>query len=235
MKILLSYFTMILLLFLISCEEDRVNEPCSGNCITITGKVTTEHNSAVVAEGVELKLSWGKPITSPTITLGTNRNIATTTSDEKGFYQFKFTPKSNELRDGSYKICFSKKGFFTSQENFFDISRGDTIVHQNIHIARKGKVRVKILDFPINSSDHQIYISPFYSTYKTPGLGTISYDLQGQAISPNTPNTLEFTSEVAANQYTYFDILRIVNGHKQFEKDSIFNNAGQETIYSYKY
>jgi hypothetical protein len=233
MKASLAYLIVTLLFIFSGCKDrDRLNEPCSGNCITITGKITTEHNSAVVAQGVSLKLSWARPA----VPLGSPpRKIATTTTDEKGNYTFVFTPKSDELQDGMYLIEYSKEGFFPADIAFFDISRGDTTINQNIHIARKGKVRVIVQDFPINSSSDSINIATSYYNYMGTKIGTVEYDAQGQAISPNDFNVLEFTSEVAANQYTYFNIMRIANGQKTRERDSVFNEAGKETTYLYKY
>ena len=57
----------------------------------------------------------------------------------------------------------------------------------------------------------------------------------GRNLALQTRTRHAITSEVATNQYTFFDILRIKNGHKQFEKDSIFNKTGQENIYLYNY
>ncbi len=166
---------------------------------------------------------------------GSLRNIATTTSDGAGQYKFTFAPKSNELLDGGFQVEFSKKGYFSDGVSFFNITHGDTVVNRDFHIAKKGKIRVKILNFPVNSAHDSINISTSYSNYPGSFYGGVNYDLKGKALSPNTFNVLEFTSEVAVNQYTYFDILRIANGRKQFERDSIFNKAGQEITYFYTY
>jgi len=223
----------MILLLLSGCEKDPLNEPCAGNCITITGDITTELNPALPAAGVKLKLSWGRP--SVSFFGSPHRDIAVTTSDKAGHYAFKFTPKSHELEGGGYEIEISKKNYFSNRASFYDITRGDTVVNQDFHIARKGMVRVKILNFPVNSLHDSINIATSYSSYPVPWTGTVNYDLKGQALSPIAFNVLEFTSEVAANQYTYFNILRIKNGRKQFEKDSIFNKAGQENSYLYNY
>ncbi|WP_276499354.1 carboxypeptidase-like regulatory domain-containing protein [Pontibacter litorisediminis] len=132
-----SFICLFILMLLITsgCKDrDRLNEPCSGNCVTITGKVTTENNSAVAASGVSLKLSWARPA----VPLGSpQRDIATTTTDDKGNYTFVFTPKSDELQDGRYLIEYSKEGFFPADISFYGISRGDTTIKQNIHIVEK--------------------------------------------------------------------------------------------------
>jgi len=217
--------------FLTNCfiEDDiDLNQACINNCATIQGRFTTENGSVSVGN-LPLELQWE----NIGMLNGTTRKIATTTTDQNGFYSFVFEAKDHELTKGEFKVIFT----INQQEfikpiyqdfSFHNITTKDTTIIYNYHLAKPARIRLKVIN-PENFASAEV--ANLYTSFK---LNNLDYDIQ-QVSSDVDLKMLESNEKlilVAGNQITYIRIFTKVNGVMTVKNDSIFTPINEILDYT---
>ncbi|MEK6478631.1 hypothetical protein WJR50_13890 [Catalinimonas sp. 4WD22] len=205
--------------------ETGINQPCPTSCIQIRGQFTTEDGTVGIS-GLPVKLRWGVY----GMFNGKSRTIASSSTDDNGYYDFSFTPQEEELEKGTFTVNFDPSSEYYAEENYFELfnlNQKDTTVIRNYHIPLKARLKIVITnpeqftatDYLHCSVSYQ-FDAPEHKAFKVSG-----------ALDTRYNNQNEFTFDAAGNQYTYVDILKKKDGLLESIKDSVLVAPAQELVY----
>ena len=212
---------LIIIPFLLtSCflvEDEDQNKTCKNNCTTIQGRFTTEDGSIGIGN-IPLELEWE----NIGMLNGTTRKIATTTSNDNGFYTFVFEAKEHELTKGEFKITFdiNQKEFIKPVYQYFsfhNIPTKDTTIIYNYHLPKSAYIQLKAIN-PVDFIDAEVaYINASFN-HDNP-------DLQNKQSSGDTDLKNTASNDkiilVAGNQPSIIRIFKKKNGVATVKNDTI--------------
>ncbi|RZK52742.1 MAG: hypothetical protein EOO91_18845, partial [Pedobacter sp.] len=216
MKIIYLLLIAILLTSCLKRNEKAVNQPCSGNCITVNVRVGTDLNSVTPVSNANVELGWNRPAT-PIGDAG--RLIAKGTTASDGKISFSFKAQEKELKDGQFYISV-KKGteYFEYHDGFYGVKKADSTLNLEAHIPSKANIKILFKDFNPKISTDYFSCSPSYKTNNYTLMGLWLYKANGQGTNPwfslsdGAFTSLELSGVTAGNEYTYFSILKKING-----------------------
>ena len=240
MKYFLAYLALISLL-LTSCfkrDELEVNQPCTANCITLSGTIKTGQNSATPLANASIELGWEKPgvlIGNP------GRLIATGISDRNGNYSFTFQPEEEELSSGKYYLRVSKDQYHEVTNPYYDIETIDTTYNFDIHLPSTAQLVIRFKNFNPESENDYFSVTPRFDAYGSNTQGISMADLEGVQkntwfdLQDGSFNEFVLSGETAGSQYTYFNILIKKEGVRVDLLDSIYIERGQTGVFEIEY
>ncbi|RZK36318.1 MAG: hypothetical protein EOO90_27555, partial [Pedobacter sp.] len=214
-----AIYLLLISILLTSClkrNEKAVNQPCSGSCITVNVSVGTDLNSVTPVSNANVELGWNRPAT-PFGNAG--RLIAKGTTATDGTIKFTFKAKENELKDGQFYISV-KKGteYFEYSDGFYGVKKADSTLNVKAHIPSKANLKILFKDFNPKIATDYFSCSPSYKTNNYTLMGLPLYKANGQGTNPwfslsdGAFTSLELSGVTAGNEYTYFSILKKING-----------------------
>jgi hypothetical protein len=212
-------------------DKEGFGDICESDCTIIQGKFTTEIGEP--ARNVRLTLQW-ESYPSAGIGLGGKiRKIMRTRTNENGNYEFVFHVKDEELMDGYFKVTFyppdtsyiileSSSSFF-----FFGIDKRDTVITADCHLPKRGgEIEVRLKNPEAITGDDRLSTQIYY---RYCGSGRILTETLYSEVASNV------LAETAANQYTYLDITKKVNGQFINTFDSVLVPLNQKVIYEVEF
>lgn len=221
-------------LLLQSCwaeDDSDLNAHCFSDCTTIEGTFTTE-DGTIGIKNVQLEFSWSA--SNPPGLVGVRRKIATSKTDENGYYRISFYADERELTSGRYAMEFHlpEDSYLDPYHNYFKlfgIDQRDTLVKQNYHIPKKGATLQVSITNPeaIPEGDKLNCIV----SYK---VGDLDKNTR-RAHYLSSLNTSQATIPTAARQYTYLRITRKENDKASFYLDSMILDIGETRLYEISY
>lgn len=231
-----------ILLLLTGClkrSEKMINQPCSGNCITFNIKVGTDLNSITPVSNALVELGWNRPATP----IGDpGRLIAKGTTATDGTINFSFKAQEKELKDGKFYISV-KKGdeYFEYNKGFYDVEKADSVLNVKAHISSKANLKILFKNFSPQISTDYFSCLPSYKTSNYSTMGLWLYKANGLTTNPwftlsdGAFSAIELSGVTAGNEYTYFSILKKINGTRIDLKDSIYIAKGNTKTYTIEY
>ncbi len=214
-------------------DDESINAVCSGDCITILGKFTTEDGRPI--KNVSLELDWSLGPTPGMGWGGKIRKIMTGGTNENGDYKFVFFAKDEELIEGSYSVKFAvpDDSYITLEHDeyfqFYGINKRDTTVVANYHVPRKGAgITLKIKNPESITGDDQLISSVYYKY----GLNKSVRFVPGQLFSMYGA---ELTIGTAANQWTYIKTSKKINGQYFNSQDSVTISLNETITYEVEF
>ncbi len=217
-------FWILSLIILISCshnQDDRTVPPCDKNCTTVQGKFLTENWKVPVA-GMNVSLEWALVGELG----GSVRQIATTKTDNEGFYSFSFYIEDHELTEGLFIINFK-----TPNNSFlkpiypyfkFGINKRDTVINYDYLLPKQSYIKI-IVDRQTSNYDY-LLCNVMYCA----GDGMVVCD----ELDSRKEN--QKIVETAGNQYTYLQIIKNKGEQRSFIKDSIMVYLNDTAAYYIK-
>ncbi len=239
MKPIYLFLFSLLLTSCLKRNEKAVNEPCTGNCIIVNVKVGTDLNSVTPVSNASVELGWSRPAT-PIGDLG--RLIAKGTTATDGTIKFSFKAQEKELKDGKFYIAVRKgTEYFEYHEGFYGVRKADSTLNVKAHIPSKANLKILFKNFNPQISTDYFSCSPSYKSTNYSATGLWLYKANGQttnpwfALSDGAFSSLELSGVTAGNEYTYFSILKKINGSRVDLKDSIYIARGETKTYTIEY
>lgn len=227
-----SILAIVCLILIQDCrliDDDSMNEPCSSECTVIQGRFTTEDNKPV--SNIPLELDWR---VGPSIGIGLGgkiRKIARGKTDENGRYKFEFHANDEELTGGRYVVNFKleEEGQFFLHEQqddfeFYEITKRDTIINGDYHIAKRGAVlSLKIRNPEAIEEGEQLAVNVSFKAGLNPtgfyGIGTL-----------NSSESNQLTIETAANQFAYLRTFKKTTNGYTSRLDSVFVQSDERKV-----
>lgn len=240
MKYLVAFMILgfVLVTSCLQRDELQVNLPCEEDCITISGTIKTDQNSATPIENASIELGWE----DPGIPIGNHgRLIATGLSDRNGNYSFTFQPEVEELSSGKYYLQVTKEQYHEITNAYYDIETVDTTYHFDIHLPSKAQLVIRFKNFNPSSDDAYFSATPRFDGYGSNGFAVQMFDVEGQQKNTwfdaqDAPfNEFVLSGETAGNQYTYLNILIKKNGTRVDLLDSIYIGRNETGIFEIEY
>lgn len=195
--------------------DTELNQTCDTACTIIEGRFTTEDGTVGIAQ-VPLALSWSTFF----MFSGSRRDIATTQTDEQGYYTLRFYARDDELTKGDFSIQYTEpKGFITG-DNYVGIyvDRRDTTVTRNVYLPTQGALRLVIANPEDISADDFLSVS---THYKVSDLA-INAQARSGGLDTRYSTTSEMTAIASGNQYNYIRIQKKKDSVARSINDSIY-------------
>lgn len=197
-------------------DEDKI-PACKNDCTIIKGKFLTDGGTTPIPN-VTLQLAWSDPCLGCFFGSG-DRDIATTTTDDHGNYEFKFASTDHELKYGYYDVSFDHPGlpyYDFSYGNGFGVTvnaKGTTTEYDYI-LPKIGQLQLTITNHNDVGDGEYLNIARYFwygdGSKREFVWCLYSYDYTS------------CTCDAALNQYTYLWIKKMKDGVESHFIDSVF-------------
>lgn len=147
-----------------SCSKKRDNAGlCQSDCITISGRITSENNSVVPVKSARVYLTWSyyglSIFQEDTIQLGE----VFTNAD--GYYYLSSPFGRTDIEDGEFAIHVQKDDHLFMYPYTFTLAAPDTSFAQNFHLPRRARIEITIKGFENSHVNNKISVFPSYDSY----------------------------------------------------------------------
>jgi hypothetical protein len=226
----------------ISCrkvDNSSLDKPCTGSCVTITGRFTTSENQPLANVPIEIRSERSTSRYSYEV-----RRIAKTKTDENGYYAVQFALKDYEYglqATASVHLEFSydENQYLPIHKYYKDIrlsyegaafERPDVTLVKNVYLPRLAKANVTLSGFtpPMDYANNYFAVG----TYSKAGA-----DGQERGVSGFIADASLITKEIAVggNDSTRFNIERRKNGVTTIKDTTVYTPVGKVTRLTFQF
>ena len=206
-------------------DEDKI-PTCKNDCTIIKGRILTDGGTTPIPN-LTLHLAWSDPCMGCFFGSG-YRDIATTTTDNEGNYEFEFASADHELKYGYYDISFDYPGlpyFDFGYGNGFGVTaktKGATVVYDFL-LPKVGQIQLMATNPEAIGEDEYLVLQRYFK------YADLSEQEWGCNLSAKNANTV--ICPAAVSQYNYIRVAKKKGGVSSVLIDSVYVVDGNKVYY----